>query len=77
MIQTVCAHVVHAIPVLAMKYGGSSPRAVPAPHINASHRTLLMIAHILTARVLATFVVAADDELFGQIILHMYSSVLM
>lgn len=27
-----------------MKYGGSSPRAVPAPHINASILTLLMIA---------------------------------
>lgn len=31
-----------------MKYGGNSPRAVPAPHMNASRRTLLRMAHSVT-----------------------------
>lgn len=29
----------------AMKYGGSSPNAVPAPQRNASNRTLLIMLH--------------------------------
>jgi hypothetical protein len=35
-----------------MKYGGNSPSAVPAPHIKASNRTLLMIAQTVISTTL-------------------------
>merc|ERR1711993_34634 len=41
---------------LAMKYGGNSPKAVPAPQQKASIRTLLIIAHMVMAALVAAFV---------------------
>lgn len=47
---------------LATKYGGSSPRAVPAPQKRASHLTLETIDHKVMGR-------EALEPPFGQVIL--------